>query len=198
MVNELTLTVHATVVLHAPDGSTLGQQVVTFSPHSQQVVSIKSILNSEAISDVVGSVQVVPNPMEVQTMAIAAQLSIVNTREFPPAYFEEELLAPDPMQATVYRAVAPASAAAPLITLLNTTTAPEMLTVTCLSNNGNSGTRSYKLAAFQALTVHACRDAALSDGSSVVHGLDSMRDVGSGVPAGIEVSSDSGMGTFAA
>ena len=198
MVNELTVTVHAAVIVRRLDGSTIGQRLLTFPPHSREVVRIKDILNSEGASDAIGSLAVLPNPMEVQTMAIGAQLSIVAMQQFPPAYFEEELLAPDPMQATQYRAVAPPAKGSALVTLLNTTAKLETLTVTCLTKDGGSTRRNYSLAAFQLVTAPACGDPMPADPAAGLEALEPQDGESSERgPIGVDASSDTGMGTFA-
>ncbi len=197
MVNELKLPVHATVMVRSMDGSAIGQKVVTFAPHSQQAVPIKDILNTGGLLQAMGSVEVMPDPSEVQSMAIGAQLSIVGTAQSPPAYFEEELLMPDPMMPAGYRAVAPSAAGSPLIALLNTSNAPQTLAVTCLET-GNGTRRSYHLAASQVIIAPACREGNLPDVAAAMEELESAGDSDAfGHPVAIDVSNSTGKGTFA-
>jgi hypothetical protein len=196
MVSEVSQTVHATVIAKRADASTIAEQVVAFAPHSQVVVQLRDLLKPTGVTEAIGSVQVVPDPMEVHTMAIAAQLSIADTRQSPPTYFEEELLSPDSMQPTEYRAVTPSATRSPSVALLNTAGAAETLIVSCLKTNGASTRQDYSVGPGQLALAQACD--ARNDEADALQTFEAAAGKGGDPhPVAVDVSSTAGMGTFA-
>ncbi len=201
MVNELTKTVHATVVARRSDGSALAEQVLTFAPHSQRTLSLRELLKPTGLVQAIGSIQVVPDPMEVQTMAIAAQLSITDSRRSPPTYLEEELLAPDPKEAADYRIVVPSGSGRPVVALLSTTAEPQVIALRCLQSDGASMHDIVHLAAEQLVLIPACsssREDRTSDAETTFRSLETGHTNTKAQTVAIEARSTRGMATFAA
>lgn len=155
MVNELKATVHATVIATAPDGSAIAQQVITFPPHTEQILKLRDLLKRSGMEQATGSVQVIPNPMEVQSMAIAAQLSITDNRSSPPSYLEEELLSPDPSMPSDYRIAVPALRS-PVVALLSTSAKPQSVNITCLHSAAPETVRTLELQPEHLVITPAC------------------------------------------
>ncbi|MGH9583365.1 MAG: hypothetical protein ACRD4O_10555 [Bryobacteraceae bacterium] len=157
LVNELTKTVHGTITARAPDGTVLAQKVITFAPKSQTDLAVSDLLGGLAARRITGSLELDPNPQEVTSMAIAAQLSIVDNRTAPATYFEEEFLMLDPMMSSQYRAVVPPTAASPRVALFSTSDSPQSVDLECFSEQGSSMFhKSVELGPHQMRLVPAC------------------------------------------
>ncbi len=158
MVNELTKAVQGTIIARAPDGSVLGRKVITFAPKSQEDLAVSDLLGGPAPRRIVGSIELDPDPQEVTSMAIAAQLSIVDVRTFPATYFEEEFLMVDSeMMPSQYRAVIPPTVASPRVALFSTSTSPQRVDVECLREGARSvSDRSFRLGPHEMRLVSAC------------------------------------------
>jgi hypothetical protein len=92
MVNELNFAVTAQVVLFDRNGARITSQTVAFPAHSRQAVLVGDLLRQANSAETMGSVQVLPDPAKVVTMAIAAQLSITGSGGSVGQHIEEEFL----------------------------------------------------------------------------------------------------------
>lgn len=140
MINEIKATVHVTVVAKSIDGSVIAQQLITFPGHTQQVLRVRDLLGDRGAEQAIGSLQVVPNPMEVQSMAVAAQLSITSATGPFTRSLEEELESPDPGMPSTYRVVVPPARTYPLLALVSTSAGTQKISLTCL-HSGRATTR---------------------------------------------------------
>lgn len=159
MVNELTKAVHGTLLARAQDGAELSRKVILFPAHSQTSLAVSDLLGGPGVQRVIGSIELDPDPMEVTSMAIAAQLSIVDNRTAPATYFEEEFLMVDPSMPSSYRAVVPPTLASPTLALFSTEDSPQHVDVACTAEASRvAAHKSFSLPARQTLLVSACGD----------------------------------------
>ncbi len=103
MVNELTALVHGTVIATAPDGSSLRPKSTYVSGTQSGFVESFRATQQPERGPHPRSLELDPNPSEVTSMALAAQLSIVDNRTVPATYLEEEFITVDPMLTSQYR-----------------------------------------------------------------------------------------------
>ncbi len=197
MVNEVTKVVHGTLIARAPDGSELGRKLVTFPAHSQTRLAVSELLASAGEKQITGSIELVPNPMEVTSMALAAQLSIVGNRSMPPTYLEEEFISVDPHLPSHYRAISPSAVTSPTIALFSTSAVQQHVEVTCLVENGSVAHRSIELGTGQMLALPACNGREAFD--SARNGFESVFEATRESPAAvaIDVSTNASVGSLA-
>jgi hypothetical protein len=79
MVNELSFAVTAQVVVFDHNGAQVASETVTLPAHSRVAAAIGALLRQANSAETMGSVEVLPDPAHVVTMAIAAQLSIAGS-----------------------------------------------------------------------------------------------------------------------
>ncbi|HEX7362282.1 MAG TPA: hypothetical protein VF283_17460 [Bryobacteraceae bacterium] len=157
MVNELTQTVHGTIIARASNGTVLAHKVITFAPKSQTDLKVSDLLGGQAVRRITGSLELDPNPQEVTSMAIAAQLSIVDNRTSPATYFEEEFLMLDPEMVPQYRAVVPPTDASSRVALFSASDSPQRVDVECFGEQRLSMFhKSVELGPHQMRLVSAC------------------------------------------
>jgi hypothetical protein len=72
MVSELNFPVMAQVVLFDRRGAKITSRTIAFAAHSRQVVLVADLLRQANSGETMGSVEVLPDPAKVVTMAIAA------------------------------------------------------------------------------------------------------------------------------
>jgi hypothetical protein len=92
MVSELNFAVTAEVVLFDRNGAQITSQTVAFPAHSRQALLVGDLFGQADSAETMGSVEVLPNPAQVVTMAIAAQLSITGSGANMGQQIEEEFL----------------------------------------------------------------------------------------------------------
>ena len=114
MVNELSFSVTAQVVLFDRNGARITSQTVALPAHSREAVLVSRLLRAANSGETMGSVEVLPDPAKVVTMAIAAQLSIDGSGANIGQHIEEEFLMADAQSSGVLR-----SAGASLVATLS-------------------------------------------------------------------------------
>jgi hypothetical protein len=155
MVNEIASTVHATLIVRSMDGTELGRKVIAFPPHSRIVQNLSSILGADTPQRIMGSIELDPNPAEVTSMGIAAQLSAARTT-IPAASLEEEFLMVDMSMPSSFRAVVPSTFKSTSVAMFNTGDMPEHATVACSTEAGANFSTLVTLAPHQMVLNGAC------------------------------------------
>lgn len=92
MVNELNFGVTANAIVRNSQGVQIASRTVHFTAHSQQVLMLADLLRSANSVETVGSVEILPDPAQVVSMAIAAQISITGSGGATGQHIEEEFL----------------------------------------------------------------------------------------------------------
>lgn len=136
MVNELRFAVTAEVVLFDRQGAQITSQTVAFAAHSQQTLMVGDLLRLANSAETVGSVEILPDPAKVVTVAIAAQISITGSGGSAGQHIEEEFLMVGAPGSGVLRSAGAALAGEPLAALKNTGTTAQTVTVSCMVEKG--------------------------------------------------------------
>ncbi|MGI9072922.1 MAG: hypothetical protein ACR2JB_16805 [Bryobacteraceae bacterium] len=129
--------------------------MIKFGPHSRTILDVSDPLTN-AGGAVIGSIELVPDPMLAMSMPIAAQLSIVSNRSMPTTYFEKKFISVDAHLSSRYRALAPSALASPSVALLSTSMSQQHVEITCLKENAGASHSSVDLGPSQMLLVSVC------------------------------------------
>jgi hypothetical protein len=195
MVNEIAATVHATLIVRSTDGTELGRKVIAFPPHSRIVQNLSSILAADTPQRIMGSIELDPDPAQVTSMGIAAQLSATRTT-IPAASLEEEFLMVDMNMPSNFRAVIPSTFKSASVALLNTGDMPEHATVACNTETGADFSTVVTLAPHQMILSPACDQTA--EQNTLAIDQDPVRKIRSSkLAAAISVTTDGMPGSLA-
>lgn len=105
LVNSSAVPTYADVTVRALDGKTVATKRIQFQPHSQQQVTLRSLLDAAGAPGVTtGSITVMQSP-DLSGVVITAALSMTRLSS-PPNYIDEELAMPSAEGSQVLRAVA--------------------------------------------------------------------------------------------
>src|SRR5271165_1147796 len=160
LVNELNFAVSAKVVLFDHNGAQITSQTVNFSAHSRQALQVGDLLRQANSSETMGSVEVLPDPAKVVTMAIAAQLSITGSGASVGQNVEEEFLMAGMPGSGVFRSAGAALVANPVIALKNTAATPQTATISCITEKGAATKQQVQLAAGGSAVLQPCTSSA--------------------------------------
>jgi hypothetical protein len=155
-VSELNFAVTAQVVLFDRNGAQITSQTVAFRAHSRQAVPVGDLLRQANSAETMGSAEVLPNPAQVFTMAIAAQLSITGSGANAGQQIEEEFVMAATSSSGVLRSAGAALASNPTVALRNTAATAQTATVSCITEKGASTQQQVKLAAGGWALLQAC------------------------------------------
>ena len=156
MVSELNFAVTAQVVLFDRNGAQITSQTVSFPAHSRQTVLVGDWLHQANSAETMGSVEVLPDPAKVVTMAIAAQLSITGSGASIGQHIEEEFLMAGMSGSGVLRSAGASLVSKPIVALRNTAAAAQTATISCITEKGAATRQQVKLAAGGWALLQAC------------------------------------------
>ena len=147
MVNELNFAVTAQVALFDRHGAQITSQTVAFPAHSRLAVLVGDLLRQANSGETMGSVEVLPDPAKVVTMAIAAQLSIDGSGGSLGQNIEEEFLMVGMPGSGVLRSAGASLVSNPVVALKNTAAATQTATISCITEKGAATQQQVRLAA---------------------------------------------------
>lgn len=152
LVNELNSATSAEVMLQNPSGAEIARKVVSFPPHSQQILTIKQITGGKSVST--GSIKVIPEP--AQGMSIAAQLSVESNGNGRHTFLEEEFIMLNPHGSRIRRAVAVGALGSPVLALKSVASVDQTVSVDCFPERGPSVKKQVRLSAGELAITSAC------------------------------------------
>jgi len=156
MVNELNFAVTAQVVLFDRHGAQMTSKTVAFPAHSQEAVLVGDLLRQANSAETMGSVEVLPDPAKVVTMAIAAQLSIDGSGGSLGQHIEEEFLMVGMPGSGVLRSAGASLASNPVVALRNTAAVAQTSSISCITEKGAATQQQVQLAAGGWALLQAC------------------------------------------
>lgn len=156
MVNELSFGVTAQVVLFDRNGGQITSQTVALPAHSREAVLVGDLLRAANSGETMGSVEVLPDPATVVTMAIAAQLSITGFGANAGQQIEEEFLTVGMPGSGVLRSAGASLVGTPVIALKNTAAAAQTATIACITEKGAATGQRVQLRAGGSALLRAC------------------------------------------
>jgi hypothetical protein len=157
--------VTAQVVLFDRNGSPITSQTVALPGHSRRAVAIGGLLRQANSVETMGSVEVLPDPAKVVTMAVAAQISISGSGAGLGQQIEEEFLPVGMPGSGVLRAAGASLLSDPVVALKNTAAAAQTATLSCITERGAATRQQVQLRAGGWALLRACTsspDAAVS------------------------------------
>jgi hypothetical protein len=162
MVNELNFAVNAQVSLFDRNGTKIGSQTVAFAAHSRQDLAVSDLLAQAHSTETVGSVEILPDPATVTTMAIAAQISITGSGGSIGQHIEEEFLMVGTQGSGVLRSAGGSLSGQPVLAIKNTGAAAQTATISCIAEKGGVTQQQVQLAAGGSALVRACTNSVSS------------------------------------
>jgi hypothetical protein len=156
MVNELNFAVTANVIVRDSQGAQIASQLVNFTAHSQQALMVADVSRSANSEETVGSIEILPDPAQVVSMAIAAQISITGTGGSAGQHIEEEFLMAGTQGSGVLRAAGTSLTGQPIVALKNASPAPQTATISCITEKEGTTQQQLQLAAGGSALVRAC------------------------------------------
>jgi hypothetical protein len=199
MVSELNFAVTAQVVLFDRNGAQITSQTVAFPAHSRQAVLVGDLLRQANSVETMGSVEVLPNPAQVFTMAIAAQLSITGSGANIGQQIEEEFLMAGAQGSGVLRSAGAALASNPIVALRNTAATAQTAAISCITEKSGATAQKVQIAAGGWALLQACTsssNAAVSViGDALVPPAQAAADLGA---FGLSVTGSGAPGSLAA
>src|SRR5450755_884141 len=156
MVNELSFSVTAPVVLFDRNGARITSQTVALPAHSRQAVLVSRLLRAANSGETMGSVEVLPDPAKVVTMAIAAQLSTTGSGASIGQQIEEEFLMADAQSSGVLRSAGASLVGNPVVAIKNTAATAQTATISCITEKGAATQQQAQLAAGGWALLQAC------------------------------------------
>src|SRR5271165_4074811 len=122
--------------------------------------AVGDLLRQANSSETMGSVEVLPDPAKVVTMAIAAQLSITGSGASVGQNVEEEFLMAGMPGSGVFRSAGASLVANPVIALKNTAATPQTATISCITEKGAATKQQVQLAAGGSAVLQPCTSSA--------------------------------------
>lgn len=156
MVSELNFPVNAQVILFDRHGAQIMSQTVAFAAHSRQVVAVGDLLRQANSGETMGSVEVLPDPAKVVSMAIAAQVSIGGSGASLGQQIEEEFLTLGMPGSGILRAAGGALVGNPVVALQNTAITAQTVTISCVTEKGAATQQQVELRAGGWALLQAC------------------------------------------
>jgi hypothetical protein len=198
MVNELNFAVTVKVVLFDRNDSQIASRTVAFGAHSQEVLAVSDLLHQGNSAETVGSVEILPDPAKVVTMAIAAQISITGSGGSFDQHIEEEFLMAGTQGSGVLRSAGTSLAGLPVVAIKNTGATVQMATITCIAEKTAAAQQQVQLAAGASVLVQACSTSANAAvsliGDVLAPATQALKNRGA---FGISVASDGAPGSLA-
>lgn len=133
MVNELNFAVTANVIVRNSQGAQIASQLVNFTAHSQQALMVADVLRSSNSAESVGSVEILPDPAQVVSMAIAAQISITGSGGSAGQHIEEEFLMAGTQGSGILRSAGTSLTGQPIVAIKNASPASQTATISCIT-----------------------------------------------------------------
>lgn len=156
MVNELNYPVTATVNLYDRRGLAIASQSVEFAAHCQRSVSVGDLLRQANSAETMGSVEIVPDPAQVVSVAIAAQVSITGSGGPASQHMEEEALMMGSPAARRWQVVGSALAGQPVVAVENTARSGRTATISRIMEKGTVVTQQVRIPPRGMALVNAC------------------------------------------
>jgi hypothetical protein len=160
---------------------------------------VGDLLRQANSAETMGSVEVLPDPAKVVTMAIAAQLSIDGSGASLGQHIEEEFLMVGMPGSGVLRSAGGSLVSNPVVALKNTAAAAQTATISCITENGAATQQQVQLVAGGWALLSACTspsDAAVTlIGDVLVSPDQAATDLGA---FGVSVAGSGKPGTLAA
>ncbi|MEO8662529.1 MAG: hypothetical protein ABI693_28975 [Bryobacteraceae bacterium] len=156
MVNELSFAVTARVVLFDRNGAQIIEQTVALPSHARKGLLVGALLRAANSVETMGSVEVLPDPAKVVTMAIAAQLSVIGFGANIGQHIEEEFLMVGMPRSGILRSAGASLLNNPVVALKNTAAAAQTATVLCITEKGAPTQQQVKLRAGGWALLQAC------------------------------------------
>jgi hypothetical protein len=196
LTNAAAQSTYADVVLTRTNGIEITRQRVEFTPHSQCILGIASLLLSAVSPVTTGSVTVMQSPDLEAPMVILGQLSITY-REFDKvSYIDEEVAMPSTDGSQVLRAVADSVESSPLVSIANLSESGQHVTIQCLTENHKVFSKSVDLTKGETLLTEACAERTVH--GAVIEDFSSNDSEGPHGPVGISLTTDGMPGSLAA
>ncbi len=139
IINELNFATPAQVILRELDGRQICVENVELPAHSRLELEVAEILEHAGSASPAGSVEVLPDPSIVVTMAVAAQLSITGSGINAGQHLEEEFTsaaAGSVGEMGALRAAGGPYQGTPVVAIQNLTGSRQSATATCVSDQG--------------------------------------------------------------
>ena len=155
IVSELSFAVTAQIVLFDHNGAQVASEIVGLPGHSRVVVGIGDLLRRANSAETMGSVEVLPDPAKVVSMAVAAQLSITGSGGSIGQAIEEEFLMSGMAASGVLRSGGASLVGSPFVAVKNTSASPQTVTVSCLTSS-NAAYQQVQLAGEGWALLQAC------------------------------------------
>jgi hypothetical protein len=194
LVNAADARVYADVSVRGLDGVLIASKRINFSPKSQRLVDVGSLLNASNSSATVGSITVMTS--SGRQGSVAAALSMTYLTSPRPNYIDEELAMPSMTGSQVLRGVANPGTGSPAVAITSLVESTQHIQINCFSQAGSRVSKNVELKAGQTVLTSSCGDEPIdsADPAAVFKTMN--------LPAhrsmGIELRSDAMPGSFAA
>jgi hypothetical protein len=155
LVNASAERTYADTVVRDSEGHLVAQRRVRLAPTSQTKVGISDLLRNAPAHVTSGSVIIIPSH-ELMGMAVAGQMTMTYRKYPQPSYIDEETAMPSAEGSQELHGVADAGDGPPLLSVVNLSEAPQLVSVTCIPEHSPSSMRAVEMVPSGMAVFRAC------------------------------------------
>ena len=194
LANAASQNTSATISLISEDGTVRSVHRVVLKPHERATMTLEAADAYNNIKPQWGSLLVEQDPSS-SGVAVAGQLLMTDTRGSVPTFIDEELAMPEAEGSNTLQAVTDQADGPPFLSITNTDTSPQFVTIQCFSQGDVRPTKEVEIPARGMTAVKACSEGSRTSLASYSAGIAERPEPG---VYGIQIEGDGVQGTLAA